>query len=125
MSHIEQYYEVIERILELLDTLEEGISYAGEQSAELQYEDALVTLNDVMEGIISIFNAMKPMRNEMEKNNIDTLLADIEAAMRKVVDSYEQDRKFYLEREITEEVLPYFKNWKHEVERVLKLYIAS
>ncbi|SNS48924.1 hypothetical protein SAMN05446037_101165 [Anaerovirgula multivorans] len=120
-----KYYEVIQQILPLLDTIKEGILHIQNQLVELRYEEALTLLQDAMKGIASIDSVMQPIYDELPENNIDTLFVVVKESMNKAVDSYEQGSESNLENQIEKEVLPSFKAWKEEMEKVLKPYVVS
>ncbi|WP_069998865.1 hypothetical protein [Cellulosilyticum sp. I15G10I2] len=122
---MDKYYDVMERLLELLNTLEEGILHIQSQLKELQYEEALFILQDVMEGIASIENALEPMASNLAKNNIKELENDLITAIAKTVASYEQENEINLEKQIEQGVTPTFMRWKEEIEGILQPYIIS
>lgn len=122
---MDKHIEVIQQIFPLLDTLEEGILHIENQLKELRYEEGLMMLQDVMEGIASIESAMQPMDGELAENNISILLLDVKKRINGVVTSYEQGKEINLENQITQELFPAFLNWKEEIEKALKPYIVS
>ncbi|MDF2802269.1 MAG: hypothetical protein K0S61_2172 [Anaerocolumna sp.] len=122
---IKKHYQVIENILELLNTIEEGILYAQSQIAELLYEEAFTILQDTMEGISCIESALEPMKSELIDNNIDILFIDLKEKVGKVVDSKAQEQQSDLEGQISKEIFPIFLRWKEEMEKTLKPYIVS
>ena len=125
MTIIYKYIEVIQQILPLLNTIEEGILHTKHQLAELRYEQALVMFQDVMEGIASIENAIYPMKNELPKNDIESLFIALKEGINNAISSYEHSKETNIENQISEEVLPAFLTWKQEMEKVLKPYAVS
>lgn len=115
----------MERTLELLNTMEEAIFHIQNQLVELRYEEVFVLLQDMMDGITSIENAIAPMESELPENNMINLLSTVKENMDKVLNSYEHDKVSILEKQMSEEVLPSFLNWKEETGKVLRLYIVS
>ena len=117
--------EVMESILALIETIEEGFEHIQEQLAQLRYEEALGLLQDAMMGIQSIDEAVEPMATDLKENNIDSLGANLKAHMSQVVASYETDAKENLEKLIQDKVLVAFTDWKDEIERVLRPYVDA
>lgn len=122
---MEKYYEVIERTLQLLETIEEGFDYIQNQVAELRYEEAFTILQDIMEGIDSIERAIYPMKDGLVENNIDILAVSVRESMNKTVSIYEQSKEVDLENQMAKEIFPAFRSWKEEIERVLMPYVVS
>jgi len=122
---MEKYHEVIERILQLLETMEEGYMYIKDQLEKLCYEESFIVLNDAMGAVNSIENALYPIKAELPENSLDAFIAAIKHNMNNAINSYEQGKEVYLTEQIEKEVLPSFLAWKKELERVLRPYVIS
>lgn len=120
-----KYYEVIKNILQLLKTIKKGFDYIQKQLSKLRYEEAFIVLKDIMEAITSIEDAIYPMKDGLPENNIDILAVSLIESMDKAVNSYEQGKEADLEIQISEDILPAFKNWKEEIERIFIPYVVS
>ncbi|EEG76543.1 hypothetical protein [Dethiobacter alkaliphilus] len=117
--------EVIHSILQLLPTIEEGLEYIKKQLTELRYEEALELLQDAMGGIVSIEKAVQPILQKLPENKTNFLGDNLKEKMSIVVSSYESGKNADLEKQVGEEALPAFKDWKAELERVLRPYTVS
>jgi len=122
---MKKYHEVIERILQLLETIEEGFIYVKEQLEKLHYEEGFIVIKDAMEAIESIENALKPIKAKLPENNLDVLTLTIKRNMDNAINSYEQGKEVYLVEQIEKETLPSFLAWKEGLERVLNPYLFS
>jgi len=122
---IEKYREVIERILELLDTMEEGLDYIQKQLSELKYEEALVVLNDVIDAVHSIDSSIQPMEDKLPQNDISTLFSSFKEGLNKAVERFKQNNEVNIESLLEKEIISAFKSWREEVEKVLRPYVAS
>lgn len=120
---MEQYYEVINKLLPLLSTMEEGVLHVNKQIQELRYEEALAILRDILEGIDSIENAIKSIKDELELDGIDTLSILVKESIEYAVSNYEKGNQSNLLSWGGEKLLPSFANWKDEIERVIRPYI--
>lgn len=120
-----KYHEVIEKSLQLLETTEEGLIYIQKQLEELRYEEAFIVLKDVMEAIASIEDAIYPMKDRLPENDIDILAVSLRESMNKAISSYEQGKEADLKKQISENILPSFKNWREEIKRIFVPYIVS
>ncbi|KAB3539659.1 hypothetical protein F8154_00460 [Alkaliphilus pronyensis] len=122
---MEKYYEVIRRIIELIDTLEEGIIHLEKQLTEHRYEESVVMLQDLLEAISSIANAIEPMDGELPENNISSLSQNLIKGIQKTVDSYSEDKEVNLSVEAQEYIIPNYISWRDEIAKTLKPYIQS
>lgn len=125
MIIIEKYREVIERILELLDTMEEGLDFIQNQLSELKYEEALVVLNDVIDAVFSIDSSIQPMEKMLPQNDINELSLLFRESLNKAVERYNQNNEVNIDGLLQKEIIPQFKRWREEVEKVLRHYIVS
>ena len=116
---------VIHNIIPLLTTIEEGLNHIKRQVTELRYEEALGLLQDTMLGIASIESALELMKKDLPYKEIVLLVDTLKNNISKAVDSYEKGRQEQIEKQIEEEILPAFKNWKEKLERVLTPLIVS
>lgn len=118
-----RYSEVSRQILALLETIEEGISYVQNQHIEYCYEEELIILQDMMEGIRSIENALEPMVAQIEENGIECLTASLRESVSKTITSCKQEKEISFRKEIEEGVAPKFSSWKERLEKTLNIYI--
>lgn len=118
-------FEVIYNIFPLLDTMEEGILHLKKQTFELRYEEAFVSLQDLVEAMGIIENVIYPMQDKLPKNNINLLLDKLKENINKAINSYEYGKEVMLEGQLENQIYPVFINWKEEIEMILKPYILS
>lgn len=111
-------YDVARNILDLLKTIDQGIIHLKKQISELRYEDALFMLNDVVEGIISIDEALL-VNKEIERAEIDLKLEDIKLAINSIIYSYERKKINEIDGKIQTEFYPVFLSWKEMVENLV------
>ena len=117
--------DIIYNIVPLLATIEEALQHSKQQLAQLRYEEALGLLEDATIGILCIGSAIKPMQSELNKNKIEPLGAILESKISQVVGQYEMTRQVEVAQQIDQELMEMFKNWRQEIERVLKAYITA
>lgn len=125
MIIIEKYIEVIQNLLPLLDTMEEGILHSKKQILELRYEEASNLLEDVLVGVKSINNAIQPMMGESLEGEIVAIGEVLEEELITVIHNYKKGKKIDLERQVENIILPTFKDWKNELRSALRPYIIS
>jgi len=122
---MEKYREVIERILELLNTMEEGLDYVQNQLGELKYEEALIVVKDLIDALDSIDSSIQPMDNKLPQNNISALSSSLKACFDKVVGKFDQNNEVIIDSLLEKEVIPEFARWREEIDKVLRPYIIS
>ena len=106
-------------IIELMETLEEGINHIKKQLSQLRYEDALTLFADTMEGIKAIEEAIEQIKDELSENNIGKELRELLEVMKQVVASFKKRDELQVEAHIMVEVIDKFAKWREEVERAL------
>ncbi len=117
--------EVIRKTLDLLETMEEGLTYIKEKLKELNIEVTMPILADT----INAFSTIEESANSFLKDATSGDMAENTDKLRKafnfIVEEYENDRgqKALEIMQLTLE--PAFKSWKAELERVLRPYIIS
>lgn len=119
-----RYVEVIQNLLPLLSTIEEGLVHIKKQLSELRYEEALSLLEDCLQGIASIEAALQPM-TKLPLEKVFSLTSSLKATCEKVVETYEKGNQEQAGNILDTELLPVFLEWKSELEKTLTPYITS
>lgn len=122
---MEKYYDVIERTMELLETINEGLLYTEKQIEELRYEGTFELLKDSKVAIESIEKALAPLKSEFTKNSIDELYNNMIDSFNEIIENFEENKKMEIGIQIKEEVVPEFGEWKEEIIRILNPFILS
>lgn len=117
--------QVIKHIFPLLHTMEKGINHVQKQLLELRYEEALTVIEDTMHGIACVEKVILNMQEVLPENQIDIFTAKIKHCMSKVVDNYENNMESNLEKQIVNEMIPTFSDWKAEIEKSLSIFNVS
>lgn len=119
-----KYIEVLNKILYLLPTIEEGLNHIKLQISELRYEESLELLKDVMSGISAIEKSLEPIE-KFSRDEIIKLTEDLKMYTLGVIENYDTENKEILQSKIEKEILPTFINWKQALEDALKPYTLS
>ena len=122
---MDKYIEVIRRILELLETIQEGFKHISVQVQELRYEEAMDMLNDSLDGMESIEDALKPMLKDLPENEIIKLSLEIRTKLQMMLKDYEQNNMDSFIEVNNNIFIPTFIQWKEEINRVLMPYLLS
>ena len=122
---IEQYLDVFKRILELSQTIEEGFEHVQEYMKKLEYENALVVLNDINDGFESIESFLEVIIQALPENEIINMKTLLKNNLNNVIYYLKQNEsnKARILLDIT--LLPDIKNWQNELNRILSPYIYS
>ena len=117
--------EVMKQIMELTDTMEEGMKHIKEKLNQRAPEKAIKMLLDTTTAFTHIEQALEPMLEELPVNNIPEKTDKLRSALAVMVSEYEKS-KGLRGREILQFTLePAFNNWRAELEEVLKPYTLS
>ncbi|TCK93385.1 hypothetical protein EDC19_1578 [Natranaerovirga hydrolytica] len=121
---MENYYDVIIRLLDLLDTVEEGFFYSVEQIKKDERIEAFNMLKDISDGIETITNSLQPILMEVESET------DLLFKQRNFMDffegllhQYENNKEDFLV--LLEETIKKYNLWKNEIEKTLKPFVLS
>ncbi len=117
--------EVISNILNLLDIMEEGLSYIKEKIMELNKEAAMTVLSDTLAAFSSIETAITPMLDELEENQILEKTEILREKLDIMVREYEKEDGQMFYEIIQFSLEPAFKGWKEEIELRIRPYVAS
>lgn len=121
---MEEYFDVIKRSLELIETIDEGVIYIEEQAAKLRYEEVLQLIRDIEEGVGSIESALTPVFNQLDGHEFVRIADELNSLNAEVVLNYGQGIHERLDGSILQ-IISVLRNWINESQTRLKSYIAS
>lgn len=116
---MEKYIEVLTRILELSDTLQEGIEHIQLKLAEEKIEDAKILLHDVAEALEAIDQSLSPIEEELPDNSINYLNYNLLKEIKKIILSLLEYNEMELIVNSSKKLLPAYRMWKQEMQRVI------
>ncbi|KYH30066.1 hypothetical protein [Clostridium colicanis] len=117
--------EVIKQILDLLETMEEGVDYVKVKLGELNIEGTVIILTDLITAFIEIEKNILSMMIELPENKIKEKTEQLRTAFDTMVKEYETSKGQRAYEIIQFTLEPSFKQWKDELENILKPYILS
>lgn len=117
--------EVFDYILDLTDTMLEGMEHLKNRMQEGYFEDTCYLYFDIVKAIASIYDALEPLIPQLGDNRIEDFTGELNRVNEKMVEIYEQ-KQFEIAKDNMEfQLLPAFKKWKIELERCLTTVNAS
>lgn len=122
---MEKVIEIIDRSLELTNTIEEGLRHMNYLIGELQYEGAFQMFNDVAEAIFSIEKATLPLIAEGPEHGLAELANRLREAISVVLKDYEDKNVNLVPDHMENGLMPAYIQWKAELTRVLNVYKLS
>lgn len=122
---MEKVIEIIDRSLELTNTIEEGLRHMNYLIGELQYEGAFQMFNDVAEAIFSIEKATLPLIAEGPEHGLAELANRLREAISVVLKDYEDKNVNLAPDHMENGLMPAYIQWKAELTRVLNVYKLS
>lgn len=106
--------DIFTRVLELLGTVEEGFIHVKGQIEELKYENALVMMHDIVEGIDEIGKSFKTLEEDLPESS-----EKLKQGLIGFVTSYEQQKQANLSAQI-DTIIAEFTNWKETIEETIR-----
>lgn len=118
-----KYIEVMQRILGLSETMEEAISYMDSQIRESRFEQALVTLEDIMDAQVCICEAMVPFQARLENNGIEDYSQELQRVLGETVKLFKRGDALQMQLAVKNNLATAFTSWQEELRRVLEPYV--
>lgn len=122
---MENKIQVVQKSLILLNTMEEGLVYIKQQIREMKSEATIIVLRDIIKAFATIETAIAPILLELKENNIIEKMDILRKALDRIVKEYEWKQIQKALEIIQFSLEPAFKNWKEQMEEVLRPYTAS
>ena len=114
--------EVMKKIMELTDTMEEGLAHVRNMLSERAPEKALPVLTDSAHAFTSVEAALQPILHELPDNNIQERSDMFCRALKAMVSEYENNKGLRAQELLQFFLEPAFRNWQAELEDTLKPY---
>jgi len=122
---MDKYLEVIKHVLELINSIEEGLFHMESQIIKLQYEESVVLLQDAFDAVVKIEESINLISDELKENDMDELIELVYEKFDTMAKLYNDKSVDNLSEEIGGELIPRFLDWKTEVEKNLLPYTIS
>jgi len=120
-----QQIDVIKQILELMNTMAEGIAFVKGKLDQQSPEEAVNVLLDTTNAFATIELALQPILSKLPENSIQEKIDRLRSALATMVSEYEQNQGRKGQEILQFNLEPAFKNWQTELEQVLKPYILN
>lgn len=118
-------YEIIGQLLELSQTVGEGIKHINGRFKTGYYEDALGLFPDVVQAFVCIQQAIGTVSIQLPSNKTDDLLNVVNDSLNHICLAYEQQNWGLASDTVQYELFPAYLNWKTELERCFGALVAS
>lgn len=116
---MEKYIEVLTRILELSDTLQEGIEHIQLKLAEEKIEDAKILLHDVAEALEAIDQSLSPIEEELPDNSFNYLIYNLLKEIKEILILIEGNQMEMAAERPAKKLIPTCQAWKQELQKVI------
>jgi len=116
---------VIKQVIDLTETMEEGMEHIKEKLQEGKPEKAIKMLLDTTTAFTHIEEALEPMLPELPENSIEEKTDKLRSALAIMVSEYEKSQGLRGREILQFNLEPAFKNWREELKEVLNPYILS
>lgn len=122
---MDKYGEIFRRLLDLSDTVLEGLEHMEKQLAEIRYEESFVLLQDIVTGIDSIEKSLQPFVNDLSPNKLVIYIIEMEKEINELVSCYENYDIVKIKDGVTSKVLPGYLQWQQELKHMLEPFVIS
>ena len=119
------HIEVINRMMELVETMGEGLEYIQEKLERDEPEKAVKMLLDTTHAFASIEESLHSVLSELPEEGIQEKTDTLRSALAEIVREYEKGQGHLALDIFKLELYPAFNRWREELERVLKPYTMS
>lgn len=116
--------EVMKQLLDLTDTIEEGIIFINEKLAETDYAPAIQVTEDVIGGYASCENAVNDLLLFFEDEQVIlSKQTDLRDVMARLVSAYEQEDYVEAQKIVESSLVITFNAFKKSITEELKAYV--
>jgi tRNA splicing ligase len=122
---VNKYINIIKQILELAETGLAGLEHIKLKLNEVNYEVTIPLLEDVLEALVSMENSLQLIASQLLPNQLNQLAQALHADFDEVISAYEQQDKATYSLLVVNRLLPNYKKWHAELDRVLMPYLLS
>jgi len=122
---IVEQYQIASDIINLSDTIMEGLEHIKQRVSEGYLEDTYYLLEDIINAVASIHKATEQILPVMGENHIEEYTQHINHLIDEMTNNYKEQRIEKAKTDYQLVLIPAFKKWKNELERCLSDYIAS
>lgn len=122
---MEKYLDIIRRVLELSDTVLEGLRYVQARLDKGDFIQTFEMLNDVVSGINSMVGALQPMMEDELADSLVPLTDELNRALDTLVTAYEQNQGLEAMSILRINLTPAYLEWQAELNRQLHPLILS
>jgi len=124
-QYAKEQVEVMRQIIELTETMEEGLEHIKDTLNQRTPKKAIRMLLDTTTAFTHIETVVEPMLTELPENSIEEKTDRLRSALAIMVSEYEENNGLR-GREILQFTLePAFKDWRAELQEVLMPYTLS
>lgn len=122
---MDKYIEVIKKSIQLSDTILEGLEHITKLLNDGKHEQSVFLFEDVMEAYTSIRTATEPIVKKLKSETVREKQVDIENVIVQVVSEYEKNNYLKVQEIFQHELVPKYKTFKEELEKLFEPYLIS
>jgi len=122
---MEYMYEVAGQIIELSQTIKEGLIHINEKMDEGQLKETLYLFEDVLEAFSSIEIPIQPVLRADNMDELQGATAELKKSLEMLAQAFEANDLEKARAEISQSLIPAYSRWQSELEQSLKAYRES
>lgn len=122
---MEYMYEVAGQIIELSQTIKEGLIHINEKMDEGQLKETLYLFEDVLEAFSSIEIPIQPVLQADNMDELQGATAELKKSLEMLAQAFEANDLEKARAEISQSLIPSYSRWQSELEQSLKAFRES
>ncbi|QGG48876.1 hypothetical protein [Heliorestis convoluta] len=117
--------DILRRILELSETIEEGLEHIHSQLKKGKIESTITLMEDVLTGYAEVEKSIQAILPELSSNELGNISSKLQKAFDLIIGHYENGRVNKVGEVMQFNLLPTYKAWRHEARRVLEPSVVA
>jgi len=122
---MEKYIDIMKRTLELTDTCLEALEHIKQTLNEGQLDETFSLMNDSIAAFSQIETSLQSIYSTLYSNRIESLTHSLQSAFDHAVTACEMGQRGKVLEIFQFTLLPNYKKWQTELERVFHHYVVS
>ncbi len=118
-------YDVIKRIVELAETGLEALQHIDLKLKSGELKQTITLMNDLVNAFYTIEKAVRPMLPDLLENKLEVLAEELKNAFDDMVSAYESGEINRANEVMQFKLMPGYKKWQAEIDRVFMPYLLS
>jgi hypothetical protein len=122
---MEKYINEMKHSTELLDTILVGLEHIQKLLSEGKIEFSILLFEDTVQAFSMIETSIERFLSEFLTEELPLLTDNVRSAIQLIVSAYESKNYAKVQEALQFALLPKYKKWKHELDKMFNSYLLS